>query len=95
MPGTAIRRDHDHVLVGLGDPRVSTIGSGCPKHFRKHIPIDPTDSRSDSSRRSGDGSPPARTERQPHLDERIVKPSTGRNDTEGRDFCDDFHLFAS
>jgi hypothetical protein len=29
------------------------------------------------------------------LEERIVKPSTGRNDTEGRDFCDDFHLFTS
>ena len=26
------------------------------------------------------------------LDERLVRPFTGRNDTEGRDFCDDFHL---
>jgi hypothetical protein len=25
----------------------------------------------------------------------IVKGSTGRNDTEGRDFCDDLHLFTS
>ena len=26
------------------------------------------------------------------LDERLVRPFTGRNDTEGRDFCTDFHL---
>ena len=26
------------------------------------------------------------------LDERLVRPFTGRNDTEGRDFCSDFHL---
>jgi hypothetical protein len=29
------------------------------------------------------------------LDETIVRPSTGRNDTEGRDFCADLHLFTS
>jgi hypothetical protein len=29
------------------------------------------------------------------LSETLVKGSTGRNDTEGRDFCDDFHLFTS
>jgi hypothetical protein len=29
------------------------------------------------------------------LEESIVKPSTGRNDTEGRDFCTDFRLFTS
>jgi hypothetical protein len=29
------------------------------------------------------------------LSETLVKGSTGRNDTEGRDFCADFHLFTS
>jgi hypothetical protein len=29
------------------------------------------------------------------LDETVVRPSTGRNDTEGRDFCEDMHLFTS
>jgi hypothetical protein len=29
------------------------------------------------------------------ISEEIVKPSTGRNDTEGRDFCTDIHLFTS
>jgi hypothetical protein len=29
------------------------------------------------------------------LDETVVRPSTGRNDTEGRDFCEDLHLFTS
>jgi hypothetical protein len=27
------------------------------------------------------------------LDERLVRPFTGRSDTEGRDFCDDIHEF--
>lgn len=29
------------------------------------------------------------------LDDTVVKPSNGRNDTEGRDFCTDMHLFTS
>ena len=29
------------------------------------------------------------------LDETLVKGSTGRNDTEGRDFCEDLHMFTS
>jgi hypothetical protein len=29
------------------------------------------------------------------LDERLVRPFTGRSDTEGRDFCADFHLITS
>ncbi|MFI6676797.1 hypothetical protein [Kribbella sp. NPDC050470] len=29
------------------------------------------------------------------LDETLVKGSTGRNDTENRDFCEDMHLFTS
>ena len=29
------------------------------------------------------------------LSETLVKGSTGRNDTEGRDFCADFRLFTS
>jgi hypothetical protein len=29
------------------------------------------------------------------LSEKLVRPSTGRNDTEGRDFCSDIHLFTS
>jgi len=31
----------------------------------------------------------------PRPDMGVVKGSTGRNDTEGRDFCADFHLFTS
>lgn len=29
------------------------------------------------------------------IDETVARPSNGRNDTEGRDFCDDLHLFTS
>lgn len=29
------------------------------------------------------------------LEETVERPSTGRNDTEGRDFCEDLHLFTS
>jgi len=29
------------------------------------------------------------------LEETLVRESTGRNDTEGRDFCEDIHLFTS
>lgn len=29
------------------------------------------------------------------LSETVVRPSNGRNDTEGRDFCEDLHLFTS
>jgi hypothetical protein len=36
VPGTAIRWDRDHVLVRLGDPRVSTIGVWLPpQDFRR------------------------------------------------------------
>lgn len=38
---------------------------------------------------------PADPEDDTLLKESIVRPSTGRNDTEGRDFCADIHLFTS
>jgi hypothetical protein len=41
------------------------------------------------------GGTPTDPEDDVFLEERIVKPSTGRNDTEGRDFCADLHLFTS
>lgn len=41
------------------------------------------------------GGTPTNPEDDVLLDETVVKPSNGRNDTEGRDFCADLHLFTS